>query len=168
MLGAFEKALRDLQRPVRIGIVSEAHTGGIKARGIKIETVLIGFAAGELRGFQFPAVMHQPQGGDAEGDMGGIQPVMRDGRGGIILAGQPVHIGRGAQRRFARIAGINKKAVGGVETVTVGGGQLHQQIMGMLAVHQRRDAIGGFAGRQQQRIAAPADKGIQADHGAQA
>ena len=130
--------------------------------------MLIGFAACELRGFQFPAVMHQPQGGDAEGDMGGIQPVMRDGRGGIILAGQPVHIGGGTQRRFARIAGINKEAVGVVETVAVGGGQLHQQIMGMLAIHQRRDAIGGFAGRQQQRIAAPADKGIQADHGAQA
>ena len=84
-----------------------------------------------------------------ETDMGGIQPVMGNRRYGVIGGRDTLHVGAGTQRRLTRIAAIQKQAVRVRQGMAVAGGQLSEQVMGMLAVHQVRGAVCGFAAPQQ-------------------
>ena len=126
---------------------------------------MIGLAAAELRGFDLPIAVHIARGHDAESDVRGIKPMVRDRRLGRIHRRHAVHERGRAKGRLAGKPRINKQGLACVEPMRVGGRKLHEKIVRMLAIHQRRCAVGAFARRQQQRIAIGAHERIGRQHG---
>jgi hypothetical protein len=73
-----------------------------------------------------------------------------------------------AKRRLAGIGKIEKDRALLRQRHAIAAGELHEEIMRMLAVDQRRTAVGGLAAAEQQRIAALAHERIERQHRAQA
>ena len=79
-----------------------------------------------------------------------------------------MHEGRRAERRLARQAEVDERRAVLAERHAVGGGELHEQVVRVLAVDEMGCAVGRLAGLEQQRIAALALGRIEREHGPQA
>ena len=93
--------------------------------------------------------------------------MVRDGRLGTHHGRGPVHESRRAECRLAGQARIHEGACTLARLPGIACGKLHEEVVRMLAVDERRHAIRGFAGCEEQRVTATAHEGIRAQHGAQ-
>ena len=157
----------DLQRPLRRGVPGTAHRPAVELGRVEVVAVLVGFAAGEGRGFQLQIVVHPAEGGDAEDDVGRVEPVVGDRRLGAVHGAHAVHEGRRAEGGFAGIADVGEDRVLVGQRPGVAGGQLHHQLVRVLSIDQRIDPVRRLARRQQKGEAVLAHEGIGAEHGAQ-
>ena len=119
------------------------------------------------RDLELPRVFDPSGGQNAERDMGRVQPVVRNRRFRDCHRRQAVHEGRRAERGFAGQACIEEHGLVFAEREAVRRRQFHEQVVRMLPVDQVGHTVGGFAGGQQQRIAALAHERIGAEHRAQ-
>ena len=79
-----------------------------------------------------------------------------------------MHERRRPQRRLARQAEVGEGGAALAELDAVRRRELHEEVVRMLAIDQRRRAVGRLAGLSEQRIAALAHRRIERDHSAQA
>src|SRR5207248_8039482 len=68
---------------------------------VEVPAVVVGLAAVEPRRFQFHLPRVKRGGSDAEADVRGILPVMRQRRKRVAVGGRAVHEGRRPERRLA-------------------------------------------------------------------
>ena len=80
--------------------------------------------------------------------------MMADRRFGRIHDRLAMHESRRTERRLARKAGVEEDAALWADVLRRRSGQLHEEIVRMLAIDQMVHAVRRFAARQQQRIAA--------------
>ena len=154
--------MTDLQRPGGRRVEGEPERVRIELRRFDVVPILIRLAPPERRGFDLDPIGDEPRGDDAEGD------VVRDRRFGIVHSGKPMHERRRAERGLAGQAEVDVDVIAIAQRERVSRGELHEQIVRMLAVDERRFAVGGFASLKQQRVAALADgRGLGGEHGAQ-
>ena len=77
------------------------------------------------------------------------------GGSGLSIAGKPVHEGGRAERGFAGRRGVDKGRAVFAERMRVARGQLHEQIVRVLPIHERLAVI-LLAGLKQHRDSRPA------------
>ena len=167
LLGTLDVGPGRLQGPVVAGIPAGAQRRAVHPRPLDVVAILVRLAPRELRRFEFPAPLHPARRDDAEADVRGVQPVVRDGRFGTHLGRGPVHECRRAECRLAGPARIHEGPCTFARLPGIACGKLHEEVVRMLAVDQWRHAVRGFAGRKEQRVTAPAHEWIRAQHGAQ-
>jgi hypothetical protein len=90
--------------------------------------------------------------------------MVRDRRLGGIHRRHAVHEGGRAKRGLPRKAGINEHGVAGAQPMRIGARQFHEEIMRVLAIHQRIDSVSGLARRQEKRIAVGPHERIGREH----
>ena len=111
LLGAVEMAVAHLERPVGRRLPGGPQGPGVHLRALEVGAVLVRLAAGEDRALELDAVVDPAEGGDAEGDVGRVEPVMAERRLGVVHPREAVHVGGRAQRRLARQAGVDEDRV---------------------------------------------------------
>src|SRR5207247_487931 len=134
----------------------------IQPDGIEGPALLIWFAAVEGRAFEFPAWAEETGREHTKADVGGVLPVVGQRCGGNVHRRRAMHEGDGTEGRLPRRRGVRRHADAARERSFIHHGQLHPEIMGVLAVVQWLAAI-AFAALEQQRIApAGYGRGVQA------
>lgn len=93
--------------------------------------------------------------------------MVRDRRLWRIHRRSTVHERRRPERRLARLAAIDEDRRAFAQPMRVGGRQFHEQVVRVLAVDQRLDAIGGLAGGKQKGIAIRPHERVGREHGAE-
>src|SRR6266478_5372618 len=93
---------------MRIGIPAETQRRAVKACRIEVEAKLIRLAACESRCFEFPITFDKAKRDDAERDVRGIEPVMRDRCARVVFTGRTMHEGGRSERRLTGIAEIDE------------------------------------------------------------
>ena len=101
---------------------------------------------------------------DAERDVRRIERVVAERRGRILERGRAMHERHRPQRRFADRTAGDGEAARLADRNAPHGGELHEQIVGMLAIDQRT-AVERFTRLKQFAVPALADgRGIEAEH----
>ena len=110
-------------------------------------------------------MMSENAGGeDAEADMCGVLPMVRQRRGEIVHGGRPMHESYGTKRRLSRGRGVDRHADVARERAFVHHRQFHPEVVRMLPVHERLTAV-GLAALQQQRVPTVCDRrGVETQH----
>src|SRR5206468_13051750 len=105
-------------------------------------------------------------GQDTEGDVRRIQPVVRDGRHRDVRAGVPVHErGRSQGWLAGEPAMDEERAIAARHAVRAR--ELHEQVVRVLSVDERRTAVRRLTGLKEQWIALLADRTwLEREHGA--
>ena len=103
-------------------------------------------------------------GQDAETDVRGVLPMVRQRRGQIVHGRWSVHEGDGPERRFPRRRGIDCHADAVRQRALVHCCQFHPEIVRMLPIEQRLAPI-ALAALQQQWVATIGDcRGVETQH----
>src|SRR5712664_1891933 len=100
LLRTLDVATTNLQRPVLCRIVRKTHRSRVQFAGFDVVAILVWLAPSKSGAFDFHVAEHVTERYDSVRDMGGIEPMVGDRRFGIVLAGEAVHEGRGAQSGF--------------------------------------------------------------------
>ena len=151
-----------------VGLWERRIDARIEPAGLDVVALLVGLATAEHRAFQLQVAEHVAQRHHPVGDVRRVEPVMRDRRLGIVLAGEAVHERGRAESRLSRQPGVDECRAALRQAVAVRRRQLHEQVVRMLPVDQWRLPVGRLAGLQEERIAAFSECRIGGDHGAQA
>ena len=165
--GLVRAAAADLQGPVARGVPAEARRPRVEAGVVDIVAVLVGLAAREARGLQLPDARHDACGDHAVGHVGGVEPMVVDRGLRARHAREAMQICDRAQRRFARWAAIDEGRDALRDGMAVGGGELSDQVVRVLAVDEAGAAVGGLPGLQEEGVAALADGGVERGQAAQ-
>ncbi len=106
-------------------------------------------------------------GEDVEGDVGGVLLMMAEGGDGIFGGGLTVRVGDGADGGVADWRGVEAEESALAEMDVVERGDLHEEVVGVLAVDDGF-AEGGFALLKELGVLAGADRGgFERKHGAE-
>src|SRR6185295_3765073 len=95
---------------MRVWIPAHPRRCAVETGGIEVKADLVGLAPGELRRFELPIAKRDARRDDAESDVSRVEPMMGERRARNIVAGDAMHERGRSQRRFARIAEIDKHA----------------------------------------------------------
>ena len=166
-LDAIEAADGELSAPARGG--ADGQAGGERIDGAAFDSpaLFVGLAAVEARDFPGDGSVGDAGGDDVGGDVGGILHVVRDRRDGIFGGRGAVGVGGRTEGGFAARAAVEVDGGAFAEDDLVEGGEFHEEIVRVLAVDDG-DAVGGFAGGEEQRVALAGDGGgFGAEHGAE-
>ncbi len=131
----------------------EPEAAGVPVEGSEVEVgaSLVGFAAVEDRGFGLPSLVVDTAGHDTEGNVGRVEPVVRNRRERIWHRRQAVGISGRAEGRLARRPTIRVPAQAPRKRPIVFSDEFHEQIVRVLAVMNAR-AIAHLTARQQVRV----------------
>ena len=160
LLGAVQMSPADLCGQLGRWVPGQPSRNAVECRCLDVVAMLIRLPPTKPGDLDLELVEHIPGGQHAVGDVRAVQPMMRDWGLRVVDPRHAVHEGRGAKRRFARQAKIEERRVGLRKPVAVGAGKLHEQVVRMLAINQRRPSIRGFSSRKEQRIAVRAHEGV--------
>src|SRR5213594_5237140 len=130
-------ASRDLQRPSICRKKPHSSQPGVQRGEVEIRSVLVRFAAVEDRSLSFPSLAVQAASHNAVRDVGGVEPVMRDGCEGTGHCGAAMRKCRGPQRGFANGTTVQLQTDGARQRTIVRRREFHEEVMWMLAVVDR-------------------------------
>src|SRR5438876_9125108 len=105
--GTLQKSVPRRNNPARIQVGRESSGVRVEADAIESPSLLVRLATVEGRSLQFPVPSKEAGGQDAETDMRGVLPVVRQRRGQIVHGRRSVHEGDGTECRLARRRGID-------------------------------------------------------------
>ena len=125
----------------------------IERAEVEVRTLFIGLAAVEDRQLPFPSPVVDTGGDHPEGDVRGVEPVVRDGRNRVGDRRGAMWKRDGPERRLAGEAGIDLPAQRPAQRAIVIGGQLHEEVVRMLAVVNRVALAHLAAGQEIQETA---------------
>src|SRR6266540_1467668 len=137
LLRALEAAAAQLQGPVRGGIVRKAQRSRVEPAGFDVVAVLVRLAPAKRRAFDLQVAEDVAERHDSVGDVRGVEPVVRDRRFRIVLAGKPVHESRRSQRRLTGKADIREYRAAVRKRAAVARRQFHEEVVRMLPVDER-------------------------------
>jgi hypothetical protein len=123
---------------------------------VEVGPNLVRLPAVEPRSLELRAPRKDPRRYDSERDVGAVLPVMGDRRQRIISRGRPVRESHRAQRRLADRGEVEREPEIASHRAFIEYRELHEEIVGVLAIMQRR-ALVGLPRLHQQWVAPAAD-----------
>ena len=157
--------------PVGVGDPGEAGGDAIRGEavggGLEVPAGLSGFGSVEAGDFETEGALGEAGGEDVEGYMGGVLLVVAEGGDGVLGGGGAVGVGGGAEGGVADGGEVEAEEGCFGEAEVVQGGELHDEVVGVLAVDDGV-ASGGFALLKELGIEAVRDGGgLEREHGAE-
>src|ERR687898_571366 len=103
--------------------------------------MLVGLVSVEERRFELDVFQHDAPRNDSKRNVRRIKPVMSNGSLWIVHARSAVHIGCRPQCRLTWQPCIDERRAAVAQIPRIRGRELHEEIMGMLTVDQRRAPV---------------------------
>ena len=145
-----------------VAVDGEAVGGGLEAPAL-----LGGFGAVEAGLFEAEPAPGEAAGEDVEGDVGGVLLMVAESGDGVFGGGEAVRVGGGADGGVADGCGVEAEEGALAEADVVEGGDLHEEVVRVLAVDDGL-AEGGLALLEELGVLAVGDGGgFEREHGAE-
>ena len=136
LLRVLDEPVRDLRRPAAPKPQLEPPGDGVGRSPVEIPPVFVRLAAVEGRALQSDAAAPPPGRDHVARDVGGVEPMVREGRRRVLARGGAVHEGDGPERGLAHGRELQPDRAA-ADGPPVGRGQVHEEVVRMLPVHER-------------------------------
>ena len=143
-VGALEEGVGATQAPVESWVHRESAGVRIQvaAAVVEIVAVLVRLPAVEQRPLDLHRVAEEAGGEDAKRDVGGILPVVRQGRQRVTRGGWTMGKGHRPDRGLAHGRHVKRDRQITSDGALVQRGELHEEIVGVLPIVQRLSFVG--------------------------
>lgn len=148
-LGAAQVAVGGLRREPPRGVHGDAAGPRVGYPQVEVPPVLVGLAAVEPGALDLDVAGVDPGRDDAEADVAGVEPVVRDGPQRVVEGAQPVRERRGPERGLPRGREVELDGDAAADLAPVVEGEFHEEVVRVLAVVQGLAAV-ALAGLEQQ------------------